>query len=205
MRAKIVTVVSIVVVTIGLIALIQFNASSDVPTQGPTPDPVRGEASATVTIEEYSDFQCPACKQLHPILKQILQEFPGQVKLVYNDFPLRTIHPNGAAAAEASQCAFAQSAFWEYHDLLFQRQSDWSEATDLDPLFTGYAVELGLNEATFSACLANDETIASVVEDETEGKQASVSSTPTLFVNGERIIGPSYDELRAAVADRLGQ
>lgn len=205
MRAKIVTIVSIALVTIGLIALVQFNASSDGPTQGQTADPVRGETAAAVTIEEYSDFQCPACKQLEPTLTKVSQDFPGQVKLVYNDFPLRTIHPNGAVAAEAGQCAFAQNKFWEYHDLLFQRQSLWSAETNLDALFTGYAVELGLDEVTFSACLANDETVASITEDETEGKQASVNSTPTLFVNGERMIGPTYDELRATVAKYLGQ
>jgi len=205
MRAKIVTVISILVVTIGLIALIQLNTSTDAPVQGLTADPVRGDAAATVMIEEYSDFQCPACKQFYPTLKQILQEFPGQVKLVYNDFPLRTIHPNGAAAAEAGQCAFAQDAFWEYHDLLFQRQSVWSPELELDPIFTGYAVELGLDEATFSACLASDSTVASITEDEAEANQASVNSTPTIFVNGERMIGPSYDDLRAKVAEQLGQ
>lgn len=205
MRTKVVTIVSILIVTIGLIALIQFNASSDAPTQGQTADPVRGDATAAVTIEEYSDFQCPACKQSYPILKQILQEFPGQVKLVYNDFPLRTIHPNGAAAAEAGQCAFAQDAFWDYHDLLFQRQSAWSPELELDAIFTGYAVELGLDEAAFAACLADDSTVASIAEDEAEGKQASVNSTPTIFVNGERMIGPSYDDVRAAVATQLGQ
>lgn len=205
MRAKIVTIVSIAVVTIGLIALIQFNASSDAPTQGRTADPVRGETTAAVTIEEYSDFQCPACKQLEPTLTKVLQDFPGQVKLVYNDFPLRTIHPNGAAAAEAGQCAFVQNKFWEYHDVLFERQSTWSPETNLDPVFTGYAVELGLDEAAFAACLTNDDTVASITEDEAEGKQASVNSTPTLFVNGERMIGPTYDELRATVAKYLGQ
>lgn len=205
MRAKIVTIISIAVVAIGLIALIQFKASSDAPTQGQTADPVRGETTAAVTVEEYSDFQCPACKQLEPTLTKVLQDFPGQVKLVYNDFPLRTIHPNGAAAAEAGQCAFAQNKFWEYHDVLFQRQSLWSVETNLEAVFTGYAVELGLDETAFSACLTNDETIASITEDETEGKQASVNSTPTLFVNGERMIGPTYDELRATVAKYLGQ
>ena len=144
MRAKIVTIVSIALVTIGLIALIQFNASSDAPTQGQTADPVRGETTAAVTIDEY-------------------------------------------------------------HDVLFQRQSLLSAETDLAALLTGYAVELGLDEVAFSACLANDETVASITEDETEGKQASVNSTPTLFVNGERMIGPTYDELRATVAKYLGQ
>ncbi|MBI4408024.1 MAG: thioredoxin domain-containing protein, partial [Candidatus Kerfeldbacteria bacterium] len=115
MRAKVITVVSILVVVVGLIALIQFNSSSKAPVQGATADPVRGDTTAPVTIEEYSDFQCPACKSLEPVLEKVLQDFPGQVKLVYNDFPLRTIHPNGAIAAEAGQCALVQDKFWEYH------------------------------------------------------------------------------------------
>ena len=205
MRAKVITVVSILVVVIGLIALIQFNSSSKAPVQGVTVDPVRGDTAAAVTIEEYSDFQCPACKSLEPVLEKVLQDFPAQVKLVYNDFPLRTIHPNGAVAAAAGQCAFAQNAFWEYHDILFQRQNLWSPETDPDTIFTDYALELGLDGAIFSACLTSDETVAAITEDEAEGKKANVSSTPTLFVNGERLIGPTYDTLYAAVAKELGQ
>lgn len=205
MRAKVITVVSILVVVVGLIALIQFNSSSKAPVQGSVADPVRGDTAAEVTIEEYSDFQCPACKSLEPVLEKVLQDFPGQVKLVYNDFPLTTIHDHATATAEAGQCAFAQGKFWEYHDQLFQRQSSWEQATDIDTVLIEYAVELGLDSTQFSTCLASDTTIASVDEDVSEGKQAKVSSTPTLFVNGERLIGPTYDTLHAAVATELGQ
>lgn len=205
MRAKVITIVSIIVVTVGLVALIQFTNSTTSPTQGATLDPVRGEANAPVTIYEYSDFQCPACKQMHTTLKQILQEFPGQVKLAYNDFPLRSIHNNAAAAAEAGQCALAQNAFWEYHDLLFQRQADWAEAADVDALFVLYGTELGLDATAFTTCLGDDTTLASITEDEAEGNQASVNSTPTLFVNDERLVSSSYEDLRAAVAKELGQ
>ncbi len=205
MRAKVITVVSILVVVIGLIALIQFNSSSKAPVQGVTADPIRGDTTAPVTIEEYSDFQCPACKSLEPVLEKVLQDFPGQVQLVYNDFPLTTIHDHAVATAEAGQCALAQDKFWEYHDLLFQRQSLWAQATDITAVLTEYAVELGLDSTQFSTCLASDETVPSITEDTAEGKQAKVSSTPTLFVNGERLIGPTYDTLHAAVAKELGQ
>lgn len=205
MRAKIITIAAVVLVFVGLIVLIQWNASASGPVQGGTADPVRGDASATVTIEEYSDFQCPACKSLEPTLKQVLQEFPGQVKLVYNDYPLRTIHQNAAAAAEAGQCANNQNRFWEYHDLLFQKQTSWEDLSDPTSTFVTYATDLGLDGATFQSCLDNDEMVASVKEDEQEGTKAKINSTPTLFVNGERLVGPSYETLRAAVAKQLGQ
>lgn len=205
MRAKIITIVAVVAVFIGLIVLIQYTASSSSPEQGTTPDPIRGDATATVIIEEYADFQCPACKTLEPALTRVLQEFPGEVKLVYNDYPLRTIHPNAAGAAEAGQCANNQNRFWEYHDLLYQKQTAWSDLDAPDSTFVTYATDLGLDTAAFQTCLDGDSTVASVKEDEQEGLKAKVNSTPTLFVNGERLVGPSYETLRAAVAKQLGQ
>ena len=205
MRAKLITIVAVLLVFVGLIVLIQLNASASTPVQGPTADPVRGDATATVTIQEYGDFQCPACKSLEPTLMKVLQEFPGQVKLVYNDYPLRSIHPNAAAAAEAGQCANAQNRFWEYHDLLYQKQSSWEELGNPDTTFVQYATDLGLDTAAFQSCLDGDTMIASVKEDEQEGIKAKVNSTPTLFVNDERLVGPSYETLRAAVANQLGQ
>lgn len=205
MREKIIVISIIGAIFIGLIAFIAWSNSTAAPVQGDLADPVRGDATATVTIEEYSDFQCPACKSLEPTLKQILQEFPGQVKLIYNDYPLRQLHPNGAAAAEAAQCADAQQRFWDYHDLLFQYQSAWAVETDPTVSFISYAEQLGLDITTFQTCLDSDSTLASIQQDETEGAAAKISSTPTIFVNGDRMVGPSYDELRKQVAAALGQ
>ena len=81
--------------------------------------PVRGAADAPVTIVEFSDFECPFCKQTHPTLKQLLECYPGKVRLAYRDFPLDSIHPQSRRAAEAARCASDQGKFWEYHDVLF--------------------------------------------------------------------------------------
>jgi protein-disulfide isomerase len=205
MRAKIITIVAVLAVVVGLVVLIQFTASSSAPQQGDTPDPVRGDTAATVTIEEYGDFQCPACKSLEPSLKQVLQAFPGQVKLVFNDYPLRSVHPNAAEASEAGQCAFAQNLFWEYHDMLYQHQSEWSSLESPTSTFVDYATQLNLDTAAFQTCMDNDTTVAAIKEDEREGLGAKINSTPTLFVNGERLVGPSYEDLRAKVAEQLGQ
>ena len=80
--------------------------------------PIRGAADASVTVVEFSDFECPFCKQTHPTLKQLLERYPGKVRLAYRDFPLDSIHPQARRAAEAARCASDQGKFWEYHDVL---------------------------------------------------------------------------------------
>lgn len=205
MRAKIITIASVLAIVVGLIVLIQFNASSSAPEQGATPDPVRGDSTATVVIEEYGDYQCPACKTLEPTLKQVLQEFSGKVQLVFNDYPLRSIHPNAAAASEAAQCAFAQNTFWEYHDMLYQHQSEWSGVGDPTSTFVDYATQLGMDGSAFQTCLDTDATVEAIKEDEREGIGAKINSTPTVFVNGERLVGPSYEDLRTTITEQLGE
>lgn len=88
--------------------------------------PVRGDVTAQVTIVEYSDFQCPFCSQAHPTIKKVLSDYAGRVKVAYKQLPLVQLHPNAEKAAEASECARDQGKFWEFHDKLFENQSDWS-------------------------------------------------------------------------------
>jgi protein-disulfide isomerase len=87
--------------------------------------PVKGSATAPVTIIEYSDFQCPFCERAFPTVNQIMSEYKGKVRLVYKQYPLTSIHPLAMPASLASECAREQGKFWEYHDLLFQNQSAW--------------------------------------------------------------------------------
>lgn len=89
---------------------------------------VRGEQNAKITIVEYSDFQCPYCERSFPVMNQILDDYRGKVKLVYKHLPL-SFHPNAQQAAEAAECAGEQNKFWEYHDLLFEKQQEWSPLT----------------------------------------------------------------------------
>lgn len=89
-------------------------------------NPPKGNQSAQVVIVEFSDFQCPACKAAEPYVQQILQNYAGKIVLYYRNFPLTQLHPFAEKAAEASECANEQGKFWEYHDLLFQNQQEWS-------------------------------------------------------------------------------
>ncbi len=149
-------------------------------------DPVKGKAEAPVQLVEYSDFQCPYCKDLVPMLNKVLTDYGDQISVEYNDFPLIQAHPNAMAAAEAAQCALQQHKFWEYHDTLFNQQTSWNALPDPTSNFVQYAVELQLNSDQFSQCLNNHEQKATVTEDIAEGNSKRISGTPTLFVNGEK-------------------
>ncbi|PIU03351.1 hypothetical protein COT44_03980 [Candidatus Shapirobacteria bacterium CG08_land_8_20_14_0_20_39_18] len=86
-------------------------------------DPQKGPANAKVTLVKFSDFQCPACLAAYPVIEQILQAYPNQIRFVYKQFPLTSIHPYAQKAAEASLCANAQGKFWEYYDKVFNLES----------------------------------------------------------------------------------
>jgi len=90
-------------------------------------NPVRGSADAPVTIVEFSDFQCPYCARVEPTVEQVMQQYQGKVKLYFRDFPLSSIHPYAEQAAEASRCAGEQGKYWEYHDMLYQKQTEWAQ------------------------------------------------------------------------------
>lgn len=171
-----------------------------------TGDPVKGAANPKVVIVEYSDFQCPACRQAQRVLKRVLARYGDQVQLVYNDFPLERVHPNAFQAAEAAQCAHRQGKFWEFHDILFEEQPVWAE--DPDPLdrFLGYAREAGLDVASFEQCLKGHETRDAVQEDIREGTRLRVRSTPTFFINNTRLVGrPTFGKFQRLIEEELAQ
>ncbi len=168
-------------------------------------DPVIGNPQAKVTIVEYSDFQCPACRLAHGIVKKVLQEYGDSVRLVYNDFPLVKLHANAFLAAEAAQCANSQGKFGEYHDLLFEEQDIWSPQSDPLPQFLDYAKITGVNLEQFSRCLENHETRKSVKEDMKEGEKLRIRSTPTFFINNARLVGPrSLESFKREIDAQLG-
>lgn len=162
------------------------------------PAMARGPADAPVTIFEWSDYQCPYCKRAQDVLQRLQGEFPDTVRLVFKDFPLRS-HPQALPAANAARCAGAQSRYWEYHDLLFVAQPDFSR----DDLI-GYARRLGLDVGPFTECLDAGRFRDAVLADQREGREAGVRATPTFFVNGRKIEGTlPIEEFRAAIQQAL--
>jgi protein-disulfide isomerase len=150
--------------------------------------PVWGDPKATITMVEFSDFECPVCRSLHDVLQGLMANYP-QVRLVFKDFPLEQ-HPWARSAAIAGRCAYNQDpkAFWKLYDLIYGNQDIISPENSYAKL-TGYASQVGLNADTFKTCLASPEAATAVEASRTNGLALQVSSTPTIFINGRRIVG----------------
>jgi protein-disulfide isomerase len=162
-------------------------------------DPSRGDANAPVTLVEFTDFQCPACAAMHPVLEEVLASYGNKVRFVVRDFPL-VQHENARKAAEAANAAKAQNKFFEYAALLFKRQS----ALDV-PSLKKYATELGLNRAKFDAELDRGVYEEEVRHDLEDGEVYGISSTPAIFINGVRLKVLSADGLREAIDRAVAQ
>jgi protein-disulfide isomerase len=145
---------------------------------------VRGAKEAPVAIVEFSDFQCPYCKNVTSTVKQLMDKYPGKVKWVFRDFPIQTIHPAAPKAHEAARCAAEQGKFWEYHDLLFEK-SPRQAPEELKQ----YAKDLKLDSATFAKCLDSGKEGAAVSRDVEDGTRLGVTGTPTFFINGRELVG----------------
>ena len=152
-------------------------------------DPTLGPSNAKTVVHIYGDFQCPACKVAEEGVTEARKMYADRVKFVWKDFPLTQIHSNAMAAANAARCAEARGKFWEYHDLLYQHQLEWSNQRDPATTFRGYAKDLGLGDATFATCLERESYREKILDNMAEGTKNSVEATPTFFVNAKRIVG----------------
>lgn len=161
-------------------------------------DPSIGPASAAVTIVMFSDFQCPACARTHPVLKRVINEYPGKVRLVVRDFPLAGMHDRAIHAARAANAAHAQGKFVEYIELLYRNQDAFDDAS-----LGRYAETLGLNMQKFAADVAQAATEAEIMKDVADGEAHGVSGTPTIFVNGIRVYTLSAPAFRRAIEREL--
>ena len=151
--------------------------------------PSVGNANAPVTVVEFADFECPVCRQLHEQMKTLLPNYP-QVKFYFKDFPLEQIHPWAKTAALAGRCAYNQNpkAFWKIYDGFYDGQDLVSAANAWDKA-VDFAVQAGLDQAGFKACLASPEASAAIEASVANAKLLEVNSTPTVFVNGRRVVG----------------
>jgi protein-disulfide isomerase len=143
---------------------------------------VRGDGKALITLEEFGDFECPPCAKMSEALHQLEKDYHGKLRIVFRHFPL-AMHPHAREAAHAAEAAHQQGKFWEMHDLLYQKQAQWSKGVDVPSLFAGFAAELGLDVERFKKDMASPEIAARVTADHELGKSRSVTSTPTIFIN----------------------
>ena len=147
-----------------------------------TAGPYKGSQDAPVVLVEFSDFQCPACKQASGVVRQLAADYGDKLKVVYKHMPL-TMHKQAFPAAQAAVCSGEQGKFWEMHDLLFA-------LTDLSgSALQSYAAKLGLDADKFAQCMASEESRAAVESDLKEGQAAGISGTPSFVLNGRLLKG----------------
>lgn len=161
--------------------------------------PVSGEKCATgktdsrVTFIEFADFRCGYCKEAHPLVKKLMQEYDNRVKFVFKNLPLT---PNGELLARSAHCAGVQGKFWQFHDRLF--------STDDSP--ESVAGELGIDIPNFKACRSAESTRTSVLGDATEARSLGIAGTPTFIINGRLLTGiRTYEELANILDEELAR
>lgn len=167
--------------------------------------PSTGDVNAAITLVEFADFECPVCRNMHEALKGLLPKYP-QVRFVFKDFPLEQVHPWARTGALAGRCAYQQDpqTFWKMYDYMYDNQDVISAENAWDKM-VDYAGQAGLNKDTFKACMISPEAKLAVDASIENGKLLEVRSTPTLFVNGRRIVGADPHQLEQNLQYELQQ
>ena len=164
---------------------------------GANPPHALGSVDAPVMLEEFGDFECQSCGQLHAVLKTIKDEFGSRFVIVFRQFPLQTVHPHAVASARAAEAAGLQGKFWEMHDLLYENQKVWHDASDVQPVFEEYATRISLDRDRFKRDVAGEMVNQRILLDrergswlEIRGEAFNVSNTP-MFADPNVTFGSS--------------
>lgn len=168
-------------------------------------DHVTGDATSSVSVIEYGDFECPACGAWEPAVEQLEAQYGNRVKFVFRNFPLTQLHPNAMIAAQAAEAAGLQGKYWEMHNLLYQKQNDWVNTPNNQVVaskFDGYAQSLGLDVTKFNADINSDAVKARVQRDIDSGNVAKIDHTPTFFLNLQQIQNPNGPQQFAQILDQ---
>jgi protein-disulfide isomerase len=167
---------------------------------GASPAHMHGSKDAVVTVEEFADFQCPPCGAVAGLMYNLEQDFPGKLRLLFRQYPL-DMHKHARLAALGAEAAGLQGKFWEMHKQLFTKQHEWSKTEDFRPVLIDYAKSIGLDAARFTKDLESEQTQARLKLDRERATSLGVTSTPTLFINGQAVPAESRtpDGFRAAI------
>jgi protein-disulfide isomerase len=162
--------------------------------------PLRGDAGAPVMLVEFSDFQCPHCKHLQPVLEKLLDEYRGQVKLYFKNYPIVRAHPDAPLAAAAALAAGKQGKFWAFHDKLFAGDQQHDDMPVLEKIAKDVKLDVGKWKGDI------DGMKPQVDRDHAEGERVDIDSTPTLFINGRKHQGPkTYEEIKDWIDEELNK
>lgn len=176
----------VTIIVIGFGAFILLNKKDVAVSSEPT-NYVVGSNKYGVRLVEYGDFECPACGQYYPIVKQIKEEYKDLIEFQFQHFPIDAIHPAARAAHRAAEAAGKQGKFFEMHDILYENQSAWKGIGNPASVFASYASQLGLDAKQFEADVKSELTNSSINADINEGKLAGATGTPTFVLNGKKI------------------
>ena len=167
---------------------------------GAVPPHFRGAARAPIVLEEFGDLQCPPCALIASVLEKLEKEFHGRLRVVFRQFPL-AMHKHAMEAARAAEAAGAQGKFWEMSDTLYENQPTWSKESEVTALFEGYAAKIGLDLARYKVDREDNKLLGRIGLDNQRGISLEVKSTPTLFINNQRVPQQFLNEdgLRAAI------
>jgi protein-disulfide isomerase len=154
---------------------------------GAQPPNMLGSPTATVTVEEFADYQCPTCATVHGKMKEINKIYSGRIKFIYRSFPLTQIHKNAYDAALAAEAAGIQGKYWAMQDQLFSNQQAWSTSNDARKIFGEYAEKIGLDVAKFQTDLIALPTKTRVDNDLQRGRALNIQGTPSIYINGKEI------------------
>ncbi len=178
-------------------------------------DPMKGDPDADVTVIEFSDFQCPFCSRFYTqTLSQLEENYidTGKIKFVYRDLPLDNLHPNARPAHIAAECADEQGKFWDYHDILFEKQSQWQRlsSAELQTTLSQYASDLGLQTVNFESCLESEDIADEVNRDALAAASLGITGTPSFFIGNEKdgfvkLVGAQpFTAFQSIIDDKLG-
>lgn len=170
--------------------------------------PTLGAADAPVTLVEFLDPECESCAAFSPVVKKIMKDYDGKIRLVVRYMPL---HPNSLSAATFTEAAGEQGKYWQAQELLFQKQPEWgtkhgpqtSAPADINALFKKYATELGLDTKKMNSAFAENRYQAKLQRDLKDGQTLGVRQTPSFFVNGRRLARFSEADLRVLIDEEL--
>jgi protein-disulfide isomerase len=193
-------------VTILIISAAGVTLTASGPPPGATPPHILGPGDAPVTLEMFSDFQCPQCARSDPTVKKLKSEFGDKLCVVFRHFPMEK-HQNAVLAACAAEAAARQNRFWEMADALYRTQWMWENAPAPRVVLTDRAKELGLNVPQFVEDLDASELRERVVADQKRGQALGVKSTPWIFINGYSVPNAEFNEsgIRAAIQKALAK
>lgn len=189
------------IILVGLVVvfggLLLFNKrDADAPKNGSGNEKVQptehkiGEGTTGVTLTEYGDFECPACRQYYPLVQQVKNEYGDEITFQFRHFPLTQSHQYALLAARAAEAAGMQDKFFEMHDLLYENQEVWKASSNPSQIFEDYASRLALNVDKFRKDMKSDQVNDIVQADLAEARKKDYNSTPTFEINGKKIENP---------------